>query len=127
VKPEELIQGGNKSPEGAQYLSVESLQDSVSPLCCCPALCTGLFKFCHFVAGRSATHSTETLFYCRLIKTLHYLKNTPPQTPDNPPFITFGKNEPDMNCKPPKIISAFENFLGELGVIYDTAKLKTMI
>jgi len=36
--------------------------------------------------------------------------NTPLQTPDNTSFITFGKNSPDMNCQPPKIVSSSENF-----------------
>jgi hypothetical protein len=32
------------------------------------------------------------------------------QRPDNASFITFGKNSPDMNCQPLKIISSSENF-----------------
>jgi hypothetical protein len=37
------------------------------------------------------------------------------QRPDNASFITFGKNSPDMNCQPLKIISSSENFRWKSG------------
>jgi hypothetical protein len=42
-------------------------------------------------------------------------KNPQPQRPDNTSFITFGKNSPDMNCQPLKIVSSSENFPGKSG------------
>jgi len=68
----------------------------------------------NFILGGFACGSIHQVTESHLVNiqknTALHKKNTPLQTPDNASFITFGKNSPDMNCQPLKIISSSENF-----------------